>query len=324
MRHKRKLHRREARKQKRILIISLFTVLLCLTVGYASFSTNINLSAKGNIYNKGDLCYETSDNGDGTVTITDYDKSCGSEVNIPNTIKGKTVTKIGNAGWGSSKVFNHKSLTKVTIPDTVTYIGTYAFSDNQISNLDLGTGVQKIGTEAFLVNKLTNITFPKSLTIINSGAFIYNNLTSIPPLDNISYGDGAFSSNNLKPEEAFIYSKNIDGTIDYTTLNSYASKTYIDTLNIPSNIKIIKGFSLRHISAGTITFSEGFEKVSAYSIMQTHVTTINLPSTTKEIDNHAFEQSTDIKTININRTENAIEGAPWGATNATVNWTGTD
>ncbi len=52
MRHRRRLHRRGAKKQKKIIILSLFTILLIMAIGYGAFSTNINLSAKGNLKDK--------------------------------------------------------------------------------------------------------------------------------------------------------------------------------------------------------------------------------------------------------------------------------
>ena len=52
------------------------------------------------------------------------------------------------------------------------------------------------------------------------------------------------------------------------------------------------------------------------------MTTINIPSTIKSIGKNAFG-SNKITTINIDKPADSISGAPWGATNATVNWTGT-
>lgn len=52
------------------------------------------------------------------------------------------------------------------------------------------------------------------------------------------------------------------------------------------------------------------------------MTTINIPSTIQSIGKNAFESS-KITTINIDRRAGSISGAPWGATGATVNWTGT-
>jgi hypothetical protein len=49
--------------------------------------------------------------------------------------------------------------------------------------------------------------------------------------------------------------------------------------------------------------------------------TINIPSTIKSIGKNAFDGSS-ITTINIDKPADSISGAPWGATGATVNWTG--
>lgn len=54
----------------------------------------------------------------------------------------------------------------------------------------------------------------------------------------------------------------------------------------------------------------------------TGLTEISLPSTVTSIDSTAFNGCNNLKTITINKTQNSISGAPWGATNATVTWTG--
>ncbi len=43
------MRRRKRRKQRKIIIISSLTLLFIMTVGYAAFQTNINITAKGNI-----------------------------------------------------------------------------------------------------------------------------------------------------------------------------------------------------------------------------------------------------------------------------------
>lgn len=52
------------------------------------------------------------------------------------------------------------------------------------------------------------------------------------------------------------------------------------------------------------------------------MTTINIPSTIQSIGKNVFK-NTSITTINIDKPANSIPGAPWAATGATVNWTGT-
>src|SRR6516162_7169874 len=60
-------------------------------------------------------------NEGGTITITGY-TGPGGAVTIPGTIDGLPVTEIDSAFIGSA------ALTSVIIPDTVTWIGGYAFA----------------------------------------------------------------------------------------------------------------------------------------------------------------------------------------------------
>lgn len=317
---RKKIRKKYIKKQKKLIVLGSFVLFFFLAACYATFSTNINLSAKGNVYNKGNLCYTTSDNGDGTVTITDYDKACGSEVNIPSKIKGKTVTKIGDTAWNVSKVFNHKGLTKVVIPDTVTFIGDWAFWNNNISSLDLGNGVQTINQGAFGTNNITSIYFPKSLKFLGYNAFYSNNLTSIPSLENIEYEAGAFSCNNLTGNDVFVYSKNSDGVIDNTILNSYGGKWAYD-ITVPSSVKTIQRYAFRGTSANVLNLNN-VETIEYKALFQLYIPTINISSSVKSIDAEAVYESPNIKYINIDRKEGSIEGARFGASGATVNWTG--
>ena len=62
-------------------------------------------------------------NEDDTISITRFNGS-ETDVVIPSTIDGKSVTSIGSYAFSECT-----SLTSVTIPDSVTSIGTWAFSD---------------------------------------------------------------------------------------------------------------------------------------------------------------------------------------------------
>lgn len=65
-----------------------------------------------------DFSYEEID---GNIRITGY-LGESANLDIPSTIDGKTVTAIGNHAF-----FDRRSITEITIPSTVTYIGEYAF-----------------------------------------------------------------------------------------------------------------------------------------------------------------------------------------------------
>ena len=52
------------------------------------------------------------------------------------------------------------------------------------------------------------------------------------------------------------------------------------------------------------------------------LTEITIPSSVTSIGISCFYGCSNLKTITINKSTNSISGAPWGATNATVNWIG--
>ena len=66
---------------------------------------------------------------------------------------------------------------------------------------------------------------------------------------------------------------------------------------------------------------EGIERIY-YNVFKgcTGITELTFPSTIKEIANNAFEGCDNLITINVPWSEGAIENAPWGAVNATINY----
>ena len=93
-------------------------IILLLTMGMVISMIPISALAATD----GDYVY--FDNGDSTCAITDYLGSA-TDIVIPGTLGGLTVTNI----W--SVAFYSNALTNVTIPDSVTTIGSSAFSGSK-------------------------------------------------------------------------------------------------------------------------------------------------------------------------------------------------
>ena len=124
-------------------------------------------------------------NADGTTcTITGLGNVTDTNLVIPEEIDGYTVTAIGEGAFDGSL-----SLTSVTIGDSVTSIGEWAFSSCNISRVTIGNSVTSIGEWAFFgCSRLSSITIPDSVTSIGSYAF-----SGCASLTSVTIGNGVTS-----------------------------------------------------------------------------------------------------------------------------------
>ena len=104
------------------------------------------------------FCYTISDS---IVTITGY-TGMDIDIVIPSTIDGLPVSSIGTDAFRYCT-----GLTSVTIPDSVTSIGSYAFSYSGLSNVIMPDSIIEIGVGSFSnCPTLTEIDIPNSVTSI--------------------------------------------------------------------------------------------------------------------------------------------------------------
>jgi alpha-tubulin suppressor-like RCC1 family protein len=130
-------------------------------------------------------------NADNTITITGY-TGPGGAVTIPSTINGLPVTSIGDQVFDEYPNLSGSPLTSVTIPDSVTSLGTYSFYHCwALTNVTIPNSVTDIGERAFgQCSSLASLTIPNSVTNLGDSAFeecssltsvtIPNSVTRIP------------------------------------------------------------------------------------------------------------------------------------------------
>jgi hypothetical protein len=123
------------------------------------------------------------------VTIQSM-KNPEGKVVIPGKLGGYPVTGIGDSAFAGAadltgitlpkslkrieaEAFTQSGLTAVTIPNSVTVIGEWAFKEcYDLAKVTIGKGVTSIGADAFFdCDSLTRITLPTSVTDIGEGAF---------------------------------------------------------------------------------------------------------------------------------------------------------
>ena len=151
-----------------------------------------------------------SQNSDNTYTLTDCDTSITGHLVIPSAYQGSPVTIIG------SSAFQDSGLTSITIPDSVTSIGSTAFQDcSGLTSITIPDGVTSIGNYAFIgCTSLTSVTIPSSVISIGYNAFGGGDY-SLVPLDQVTIPYKFVASKStfgIRPEATL--------TIDFTDVTT--------------------------------------------------------------------------------------------------------
>lgn len=253
--------------------------------------------------------FKTSNNPDGTISITGYTGTASGEIVIPDTIDGKPVTSVN--GFGMTKGFsgalrlgsNLKSIEngafkgcsnltgELVIPDSVTYIGDNAFDGCAFSSLKLGSKAETIGTQAFysMANLKGSLNIPGSVTSIGDSAF------------NGCYGlDGSLNLGNVKTigKKAFAGCKFTGDLIIPGSVVSigdeafYECKGFTGSLNIGDSVKDIgiRAFYRCSELNGTIYLGSSVEKIDkeAFSGCGKLTGALIIPTSTKTVGEKAF------------------------------------
>ena len=89
----------------------------------------------------------------------------------PCAINGSYAVADGVTVIEESAFYRCASLQEVTLPETVTKIGDFAFGQSNVTAVNIPTGVTQIGTFAFCYSKLSTVNIPDNVTYIGDGAF---------------------------------------------------------------------------------------------------------------------------------------------------------
>lgn len=133
----RKIGRIRRKKQKKIIMITSLSLLLFLCVGYAAFSTQLSLKAKGNIkqnpFSPSDLIKNVVDSGDGLY----YDE-CTEERYFYKGANPNNYITFNNETWRILSVEPDKTL-KIVKNEVLTQNYVWSDNGNKWSNSSLNT-----------------------------------------------------------------------------------------------------------------------------------------------------------------------------------------
>lgn len=128
---------------------------------------------------------------DNTVEISAY-KGNETTLDIPSTINGHIVSSIGEGAFRDLK-----TLSKVTIPNSVKNIGSAAFYGCEaLTDVTLPSHITRLNFAVFAGTSLANIIIPDSVTIVDDFALYCCSLAEITiPCNVTRIGEAAFAGN---------------------------------------------------------------------------------------------------------------------------------
>lgn len=119
------------------------------------------------------------------ITLEDYDNNGGAFQDCSN-LKEITLNE-GLQSIPEKTFYKCTSLENLVLPNTISYIGSSAFSYTAITKIDIPESVTTIGSYAFSYSNFTEITLPNSVIEIDSYAFSNSNLAKITLPNSLSY-----------------------------------------------------------------------------------------------------------------------------------------
>lgn len=208
-----------------------------------------------------DFYYTEKD--DGTLLIGYKGKE--SDVVVPAEIDKKIVTEIIWKGFH----YNKDNLRSVTLPETITIIGTEAFEDcSLLAEINLPDSLTSVGIKAFLgCTSLKQITIPA----------------------NCIFGDAALAQSGV---ETVIFKEGVE------TISNALVETKVKEVVLPNSVREI-GFSAfdRCYDLEKVTLNEGLVTIKSYAFSKTKIKEIIIPKSVKSIDETSFSGCKDLEKV---------------------------
>lgn len=190
---------------------------------------------------------------------------------------GDDITKIGDYAF-----YGCDTLTNITIPDSVSKIGIYAFGNTALANVTIPESVNKIGKYAFYKSNIASVNIPVAITEIEYGTFMYcSRLTKVVIPEGVtkigaeafygctklitvnipdsvsSVGDNAFSGCSSLNYNTYGGGKYLGNTNNLYIYFADTTSTEIVSIAVHSGTKFIKNKAFYNCAALTdITISE--------------------------------------------------------------------
>ena len=292
--------------KKRIACIVLTIVLMVSLLPTAA------LAAPGDTGTDGDFAWKEL--AGGKVEVVAYGGS-DTAITVPDTLHGMPVVGIAN------NVFSDKiSITSVTLPDGIAYLGAGAFSGCiSLTNISLPDSVETIDEECFYrCMALESITLPESLITLGAAAFgeaigletvvMKNNVTTIG--NYAFYNCTRLSSITLSTHlraigaSTFYNCESLQHITLPDSLESIGTSAFMEagllSIDIPGSVESIDSAAFNGLATLTsVTLHDGLKFIVSSAFLNSGITAITIPKTVLEIGDTAFAACSGLTSVTI-------------------------
>lgn len=215
---------------------------------------------------------------------------------------GEQCDVVGIEKLGNYAFYKNTSLISVDISNTTTALGTYCFYGcKNLHTINLPETITEIGYDCFYQSGIQLTQLPRNIVTIGSSAF---------------YGCQGLTLTNLPenltevPEQAFYYSgvalTSLPERLTEIGRSAFQYCTKMEgSITIPENVKVIDQSAFSGTKLVTVTFKGTPESIAVNSFLR-------------------LSGGEYVKTFNVPWAEGEVANAPWGATNATINYNYTE
>ena len=295
------------KRKRRASVLAVLLALLCVISSMSVFKVDVKAEESAMKTEDGRFEY-VEDTENGGYMIYDYLLN-EDAVEIPAEINGKPVTSIDQYS------FYQKTMTSVTIPDTVKKIGESAFYEcKNLKNVHIPDSVTDLEPYSFGdCYALASFNIPKGITEIPAYAFEWANITSLDIPDNITkIGEGAFGFCEN------VTSLTIPDSVTEIGEKAFQSCKGLKSFEVPKNVTKLSGNAFMSSGITTLTVSPENpvydSRDNCNAVIETDTDKLiigiygtKIPETIRTIGSHAFESSHELSTLEIPVGVTAIE-----------------
>lgn len=276
-------------KAKKLLacFMALLVLMTSLSISIASAETDGTFNYT--FYNE----YDEDYNSTKCVRITGY-VGKDAEVVIPETIADCPVTTVYDKAFAENK-----TITSVTIPESVKKIGMHAFLDcENLTEINLPSGLVEIGGD-ILLNTAYSIDGNNW-----DGELLYVDNYLLKGTDQVEGDVKVKDGTKLVADFTFSYNENItSATIPASVkiLGSYAfsSCNNLSSVTLNEGLEVIGFGSFENTSISEIKVPNSVNTIEGWAFADTKIESFNVSANVKTLDDTAFDGCTSLKSINV-------------------------